>query len=94
MAGPDMSLLVAVATDWNDEIAAILSVFATLVFVYVVLKANRIIIYAIKGGRTELSDRDEKLSYEDWVYFDREERIAQEVGDYDRWLRAVERRRS
>lgn len=93
MAGPDMSVLIAVVTDWNNEIAAILSVFITLVFVYVVLKANRLIIYAIKGGRTSCGAYDDKLSYEDWVYFDREERIAQAEGDYDRWLRAVERRR-
>lgn len=44
MAGPDMSVLLVVATDYTEEIAAVFSVFISLAIFYVVLKANLILL--------------------------------------------------
>lgn len=44
MAGPDLSVLVTLATDYSEEIGAILAVFISLAIYYVVLKANQIIL--------------------------------------------------
>lgn len=95
MAGPDMSVLVAAAPDWSGEISALLSVGAALIVVYTAWKGAQFVLSAIGLDSWDGDKRPqfESLSFEDHEYFEREEIVALETQDYDRWLRAVERRR-
>lgn len=92
--GPDLSGLLDAVSTWAGVIVlAVLNVGAVLVVVSVALKGARLVLDAVRGGGST-QVKHERLSFKDWEHFEREEIAAHETQDYDRWLRAVERRRS
>ena len=65
MAGPDMSVLVAAATDWSGEIAAVLSVAAGLIIYYVAAKAAQFVLQVVRDRNGYWSDYTEEDNQRD-----------------------------
>lgn len=66
MAGPDMSVLVAAATDWSAEISAVLAVAGALLVVHVAWKGAKMLLDAVRGGGGYEFDPDGFSSDDPW----------------------------
>jgi hypothetical protein len=89
---PVLSELVSLSIKWSGEGAAVVSVLIILIGVRLAMKYHWLQSAPQDDSKSVLG-KPERLSFEEWEYFEREEREALKSQDYDRWLRAVRRSR-